>query len=253
MAERDAFGREIDEDPLAGLGWSTSRTPDPPTMHAAVREPVAEPEPPVMAPPPPQRSSAPPTVRYRGRRRGRGFIALLVLLSIGVAAAGGIFSLGQMAGDAVDDLQGAIREAVPTAVAPPPTGNEAGSLLRTRDLKAALAKLPPGDIVLLRVAPERIDAQIADGDQMQIVQVRADGGVTTVTSPAGNPGRAVKVDPAAPARIVRTAARRAGRDPDDVAYLVLTRFGPRAEWQLFFGDGLHFSASAGGKKVRRIG
>ena len=58
---------------------------------------------------------------------------------------------------------------------------------------------------------------------------------------------------AAPARIVRTAARRAGRDPAAVSYLVLARFGDKAEWQLFFTDGLHYSASANGKKVRRVG
>jgi hypothetical protein len=63
----------------------------------------------------------------------------------------------------------------------------------------------------------------------------------------------VRVDPAAPARIVRTAARRSGRAPETVSYLVLMRIGGAAEWQLFFGDGLHYSASANGKRVRRVG
>ena len=58
---------------------------------------------------------------------------------------------------------------------------------------------------------------------------------------------------AAPGRIVRTASRRAKRDPSGVSYLVLANFGDKAEWQLFFDDGLHFSASANGKKVRRVG
>ncbi len=247
MSERDAFGREIGEDPLAELGWQTSRQPDPPVAHSPAPEAIT----PASEPP---SFSAPPMPRYqRKRRRGLGFLFLIILLSIVTAVAGGIFSLVQVTSDAVDGIEGAIREAVPTAVAPAPEGTEQGSLLRTRDLRAALAKLPSGDILLIRVAPARIDAQIADGRQMKIVQVRADGGVTTVTSPVSNPGRPVRVDPAAPARIVRTAARRAGRDPSDVSYLVLTRFGPRAEWQLFFGDGLHFSASASGRKVRRIG
>ena len=34
---------------------------------------------------------------------------------------------------------------------------------------------------------------------------------------------------------------------------MLARFGDKAEWQLFFDDGLHYSASANGKKVRRVG
>jgi hypothetical protein len=137
--------------------------------------------------------------------------------------------------------------------APPPEADEPGSLLRAKELRAALAKLPRGDVKLLRVAPERIDAQVAGGGQMKLVQVRADGGVTTVTTPASIPGEPVRVNPAAPARIVRTATRRAGRDAGDVAYLVLARFGPRAQWQLFFDDGLHFSASASGRNVRRVG
>lgn len=243
MAERDAFGREIGEDPLAGLGWSTSRQPDPPVAHT----PVAE------APPQPQQFTPPPmSPTPRRRRRAGGFVSLIFLASLAVVGAGAFFTLNE-AEDAIDGIKGAIREAVPTAVAPPQEGTAEGSLLRTRDLRAALAKLPAGDVLLLRVAPERIDAQIADGNEMKIVQVRADGGVTTVTAPVGSPGRPVKVDPAAPARIVRTATRRANRDPSDVSYLVLTRFGPRAEWQLFFTDGLHFSASASGKKVRRVG
>jgi hypothetical protein len=249
MGERDAFGREIGEDSLSELGWSTARQPDPPVAHTPAPEAITP-------APQPQQFSAPPMPRYQGRRRrGGSIVALIFLMSIAVAGAGAFFTFSQ-AGDAIDGLEGAIREAIPTVVAPTPAGGgeeAGGSLLRTRDFKAALAKLPSGDIMLLRVAPDRIDAQIADGGQMKIVQVRADGGVTTVTAPVGNPGRPVKVDPAAPARIVRTAARRAGRDPSDVSYLVLTRFGPRAEWQLFFGDGLHFSASASGKKVRRIG
>jgi hypothetical protein len=254
MPERDAFGREIGGDPLADLGWSTSGTPAPPTPEAIT--PVAQPRPPVMATPPQQQQfHAPPQPRYQGRRRrGPGaFIFIVVLISVAVALAGGLFSFGQIAGDAVDGLEGAIRDAVPTVTAAPPQGNEAGSLLRAKDLKAALAKLPPGDIHMIRVAPERIDVQISDGGKMQLVQVRADGGVTTVTTPAPSVGDPVKVNSAAPARIVRTASRRAGRDPADVSYLVLARFGTKSEWQLFFSDGLHFSASANGKKVRRVG
>jgi hypothetical protein len=49
--------------------------------------------------------------------------------------------------------------------------------------------------------------------------------------------------------MVRTAARRAGRSPSRVSYLVLLG----NEWQLFFDDGLHYSASANGRKVKRVG
>jgi hypothetical protein len=244
MPERDAFGREIGEDPLADLGWSTSRTPDPPTATPPAPEAIT---------PPPQQFSAPPMPRYqRKRRRGLGFMVTIILLSILVAMAGGIFSVIQVTGDAVDGLEGAIRNAVPTTVATP-KGTESGSLLRAKDLKAALAKLPAGEIRLLRVAPERIDAQVTSGGKTQLVQVTAGGDVSTVTTPTSIPGNAVKVNSAAPARIVRTATRRAKRDAADVSYLVLARFGDQAEWQLFFADGLHYSASADGRKVRRVG
>ena len=250
MGERDAFGREIGEDPLAELGWQTTRTPDPTPAPA----PAASAEPQFSAQPQPQQFSTPPMVRYRRKRRGGlGFFVLIVLLSIAVAVAGGIFSLVQVTGDAVDGLEGAIRNAVPTAVAPTPVGTESGSLLRSKDLKAALAKLPPGEIRLIRVAPDRIDAQVTSNGRTQLVQVTAGGDVRTVTTPTSIPGDAVKVNSAAPARIVRTAARRSGRDPSSVSYLVLASFGDKAEWQLFFDDGLHYSASANGKKVRRVG
>jgi hypothetical protein len=249
MGERDAFGREIGEDPLAQLGWETTRTPDPTPAPA----PAASPEPQFSAPQ--QQFSAPPLPRYQGRRRrrGLGLFVLILMLSIVTAVAGGIFSLVQVTGDAVDGLEGAIRDAVPTAVAPTPAGTESGSLLRAKDLKAALAKLPPGEIRLIRVAPDRIDAQVTSGGKTQLVQVTAHGGVSTVTTPTSIPGDPVKVNSAAPARIVRTASRRSRRDPSSVNYLVLSRFGDKAEWQLFFDDGLHYSASANGKKVRRVG
>ena len=59
----------------------------------------------------------------------------------------------------------------------------------------------------------------------------------------------LRVDAAAPNRIVRTAAKRSGRSPERVSYLVLLG----NQWQLFFDDGLHYSASANGRKVKRIG
>ena len=136
-------------------------------------------------------------VRVRGRRPRR-FAALIVVLAIVVIVAGSAASLIRIGTDAVDDLEGAIRDAVPTAVPPAPVGVQSGSLLRPAELKAALAKLPAGEIELLRVAPERIDAQVVVDGQMHIVQVRSDGGVSNVTTPATGRGEAVKVNSAAP-------------------------------------------------------
>ena len=70
-------------------------------------------------------------------------MVMIILLSIVTAVAGGFFSLVQVTSDAVDGLQGAIREVVPTAVAPTPVGSESGSLLRTKEFKAALSRSRP--------------------------------------------------------------------------------------------------------------
>jgi hypothetical protein len=236
MGERDAFGREKGEDPLAGLGWGTS-TPAPDAPPAPVRATPSAP-------------ATPPRLR---RRRPRGFVRLIVFLAVIVVVAATASSVLDRGRDAIDDLESAIRGAVPTVAPPPPAGLEGTSLLRPAALRAALAKLPAGRIEMLRVAPERIDAQVSADGRMELVQVTADGRVTTVSTPAASRGEFVKVDAAAPSRIVRVAARRSGRDPASVSYLVLMRLAGKSEWQLFFADGLHFSASASGKRVRRVG
>ena len=84
---------------------------------------------------------------------------------------------------------------------------------------------------------------------MHVVQVRADGTVSDVATPVGGGVKRLRVNTSAPNRIVRRAAKRAGRGPERVSYLVLLG----NEWQLFFDDGLHYSASANGRKVKRVG
>jgi hypothetical protein len=55
-------------------------------------------------------------------------------------------------------------------------------------------------------------------------------------------------------RIASTPAKRAGRRPSDIDYLVLIHLLGKDEWQLYFkGDALHYAASANGKKVHKVG
>jgi len=263
MGERDAFGREKSENTLADMGWSSGSSPQ------ISAEPVPAVERPATPPSAMEagaattvtdafRSSGLPRVQRRRVRPGR-FIGLVIVLAIagaGFLAVGSVVETGR---EALDDFQGAVRDATvnvaPTPAAPPPTGVEGGSLLRPAALKAALDKMPAGSIVSLRVAPERIDAQVIVDGQMHVVQVTSSGEVSDVGTPASVPELAkLRVDAAAPSRIARTAARRAGRDPSAVDYLVLMNLGGKREWQLFFkDDGLHYSASANGRKVRRVG
>jgi hypothetical protein len=255
MSERDAFGREKGEDSLAEMGWSWSTdkpaaTPVTPPTPAAVAADPAKPAPTVSAgpnwtPPPPA------TVRLRRRRRRRGIIVPLVLIGIVALAIGGATTALQAGSGAIDDFQDAIRDATASVVPPAetPVGVESGSLLRAADLKSALAKLPSRQITSLRVAPERIDAQVIVKGKMHVVQVRSDGTVSDVATPVRGSVKRLRVNAAAPSRIVRTAAKRSGRAPARISYLVLVE----NEWQLFFDDGLHYSASANGRKVKRIG
>ena len=102
------------------------------------------------------------------------------------------------------------------------------------------------------MAPDRIDATVIAGGRRHAVRVTAGGRVFDIQTPGDTRGATVRVNAAAPARIVRTATRRAGRRPGSVSYLVLMNVGGRSEWQLFFDDGLHYSASASGRTVRRV-
>jgi hypothetical protein len=189
-------------------------------------------------------------VRLRRRRRARGVIVPLVVIGIVALAIGGATTALQAGSGALNDFETAVRDATASAVpAEAPVGVESGSLLRPAALTSALAKLPSRQIQSLRVAPERIDAQVFVKGKMHVVQVRADGTVSDVATPVGGSVKRLTVNVSAPNRIVRTAAKRAGRSPASVSYLVLLG----NEWQLFFDDGLHYSASANGRKVKRIG
>jgi hypothetical protein len=174
----------------------------------------------------------------------------LVLIGIVALAAGGATTALQAGSGAINDFQSAVRDATASAVpAEAPVGVERGSLLRPAALRTALAKLPSRQIQTLRIAPERIDAQVYVKGKMHVVQIRADGTVSDVATPVGGSVKRLRVDAGAPNRIVRTAVKRAGRSPARVSYVVL--LGSR--WQLFFDDGLRYSASANGRKVKRIG
>ena len=124
----------------------------------------------------------PEMIRLRRQRKRRGIIVPLVLMGIIALAIGGAttaFMAGNSGLDAFDDLQSAVQDAtasvVPPVPAETPTGVESGSLLRPAALAAAIKKLPSKKILSLRVAPERIDAQVLVDGKMHVVQVRSDG------------------------------------------------------------------------------
>jgi hypothetical protein len=159
-----------------------------------------------------------------------------------IAATGG--SLVRAGKDAIDKGQNAIRGAIPSTTAPAASG----SLLRPAALRKALRQLPKGQIKSLRLTAGEIDAQVVRHGKMSLVRVTAAGEATAVKTPVTIPGKAVHVDPAVPARIVRAAHRRLA----DVDYLVLTGLTGKATWQAHFKDGTSYSATAAGRKVRKL-
>lgn len=243
MADYDAFGRKVGDDPLEQTGTGASAVP------AA----------------PPDAPARPPSRRFPVVIAA----ALVVgLASIGVAismlAVTGEDSVTQTtaAGEAPPVLQAEAEgtaETPPGAVSSPAAAERAsGSLLTRPVLQRAITALRSSELgrpMSLRVAESRVDAALIDArGKLSVVQVGPDGEprVITTTSAgqrAGIPWSAV--DPGAPQKLVRAAAEREKRTAADVDYLVLM---PLAEptWGLFFKDGTHYQGDTAGKITRRV-
>jgi hypothetical protein len=264
MSDRDAFGREKGEDSLANMGWNSSVAPTP--QAAATPTPTATPAPaqptfaagdlPPDGPAPAWTPGPRQTYVRRRRRRVGGFIIPLFIIGIFAVGIGGFISVFNAGSDALDSITSSIDTATngtTTTTTTTTKPSDGTSLMAPAALKRALAKLPDGDIELLRLAPDRINANVIVNGKMHVVQVTAGGETSDITTPATGRGEPVKVNSAAPQRIVRTAARRAGKRPGDVSYLVLIHIIGKDEWQLYFDDGTHYAASANGKKVHKVG
>jgi hypothetical protein len=250
MGERDAFGREVGEDSLADLGWKTPQSAAKPSVSSPfdAGEAWSVQRQPAGRPPRPPR---PP--RARRRRRG-GFSTLIFVVALLVifgASAGSLLTLG---GEVVDRGEKALRDAIPTA---PPASGEAtpeavslgdGSLLEPANLRKALARLPDGRVTVLTVRQDGLDGTVNADGRTTVVHMTADGQLTTVKAPVAVPGKSVRLNPAVPARIVRTVTRRTGLDPGEISQLILAN----GRWTLQFPDGQQFTANAKGTKVRRI-
>ena len=272
MPKFDAFGREIGEDPLAA--WRAEEAAqreavpaEEPTARVAVPadEPVvaaAPAEPPRPAAPPERpRESPQPVVRIEmpgQRRRPRvvsRLVLLLVVLGLGASL---VANAGRELEDAIPD---AIRGVPPVeAEGPPPTGLQSGSLVRPAELRRAFAKLREtnlGRAYTLRLAPERIDAQLINsGGVMSSVQLRHDGSLDEFTRSAGSGHLATipwaELNAAAPARLARRAAARLRQPVTRLNYLVATLFDGRVIWGAYFKGGEIFQGNRRGRLTRRV-
>jgi hypothetical protein len=243
VPEHDAFGREIGDDPLAALRGATEpevRPAEPPEPVARPAEP--EPERPVVV-------AAPRRVRPR-----RGFVALLVLISLVVAGGAAVPALISV-GERIDELV----PGPPGAAANPPTGLDGASLIRRGNLERALATLREADLgrlTSLRVAADRIDAAlVTGGEKLRSAQVSFDGELLRFGTSAGSFGDGPtigygRIDTAAPERLVRRGARRAPRaSRRNIDYLVLSP-GPPATWGAYFKSGTIVMGDQRGRPTR---
>ena len=236
MPEYDAFGREIGEDSLASFreaGEAPARErEEPPTVRA--------PEPTEAAPPPPE-FVAPARAR---RRPARGGIVLaLVIVSTVIVGMVALVAVGLFgASKAVVDQIGDLTPPQLGADGPEPVGLGEGSLLRRASFERAIGTLRDagGRADSLRVAPARIDTQLVSGERARIVQVQPGGELREITAVSGagastTPLNWNRIDPRAPERLTRAAARRLRIAPRQIDYLVLSA--DPVQWGAYFKNG----------------
>ena len=257
MPKYDAFGREIGEDTLSGLGSGAPDRPAPEAEAARIEpgSPLREPEPARSTPPvqpqpqphaftagpaQPQPQSPPPRQPFVSipmrpprprRRRGAGFVLLFVLfLFVAPLLIGGFVAFNAVDGatqSVRDGLESTIKAipATPEAPAVAPKGVGGRSLVRRDHFAAALAKLSGSELRLthLRLAPERIDAQLLTrGGALRSVQVKPGGESEQLGPDSGSRLRQREHDPvlaprpgrpSAPGSPRRAQAPRPGLDP----------------------------------------
>jgi hypothetical protein len=90
------------------------------------------------------------------------------------------------------------------------------------------------------------------------VQLRSDGKLSDFGTSGPGFGHLdtiafARVQPAAPARLVRGAAERLHRPASQVDYVVLLQLGTALTWSVFMRDGKHFLADAGGRITGGVG
>jgi hypothetical protein len=262
VPEYDAFGREIGEDTLAGLGGTDATVRPTP---APTAEPTPEPAVGGSETPPPEAPMQRITVR---RSRGLGcIVGLLILVAVIAGPAIAIFSLVDEAGDAFDDVTGAIDSLpeapdVPEAPAPAPVGIEGQSMIAKRNLAGTLAQLRADgvkSVVRLTVRPNRIETEAIKGRRERDVQFTFDGAVHRGDASRVNPALGsiplADVDAAAAARLVRNSAKRFRVRERGINYLVAssdTFTGTGHRWVAYFKNQIYVEGDERGRVIRRI-
>ena len=283
MPEYDAFGREIGEDTLAGLG-GTSGSQGAEQASFGVAEPEA-PAPPPEPPRPAERPAQPepqaqpqqfqsfqlpptgaPVVQVRRRSSLGCLVGLLILIG---AVALPVFALVGFVGDAEDTIDGItdVFDAAPEPVVPEPPGGPVkmpsglggDSLVAPGNFATALGRLKKagmGRIEFIRLAPDRLDAQMIKRSRERSAQVDFQGELTRGTTTQSAKLETIAfsaIDRAAPARLVRGSVARFHVREKGINYLVLSAapFGGH-RWIAYFKNGTYVEGDRHGRVVRRI-
>jgi hypothetical protein len=286
----DAFGREIGESTLSGLGSGAAAGPTPEVAPAPERtegSPLREAPDPLTPPPPaqppptftaapaqpqpqqpaPQRPYVSIPMRPPGRRRSRrgvGVVILFVVIIIVAPLVGGAIAVFNTVDNATDVVRGGIKEglrAIPTATVqgPAPKGVTGRSLVRRANFSAALRKLSSSELRLthLRLAPERIDAQLLTrGGSLRSMQVQP-GGAVTQLGPDSGPGfdsastiSFSKLNAGAPQRLARQGAAKLHVPVSTLQYAVPTLFSGKVTWVAYFEHARYVLGDARGRWQR---
>jgi hypothetical protein len=283
VPDYDAFGREIGENTLSGLGGDAppvqpqpASRPEPvPAAADAWPEttlPRTEPEP---APEParvtfsvPER--LPVTVMPGARRRRAGGLGCLVALLVGGAVVAGpiiaIVSIVGSASDVIDDVKEAIDpetldlpEVTPPDATPPATGITGRSLIAKDNFAAGLREVEQAGfsrVSRIDLRPERLMVEVVKGGKRRSLEISAEGGV--VRGPATPANRATgsialsALDPAAPARLVRGAARRYPVKQKGINYLLTSPEAGGHRWRAYFKNEVYVEGDAKGRVIRRF-
>jgi hypothetical protein len=207
-------------------------------------------------------SGTTPTIRVR-RGAGRGcliaFVVLIAVVGSLIAAVVGLVSSVDIKGG---DSSGPTK-IIPDAVKPKPApkGLGAGSLVRRDTFGAALKQIRTnggGRLTHLRLAPERIDAQLlTPAGRLRSVQVKP-GGKLERFGPDSGAGfdqtstiPFARLNPAAPQRLARAGAERIGVPVRTLQYLVPSSFGGTITWAAYFTRGRYVIGDASGRFQRK--
>ena len=197
----------------------------------------------------------------RRRRSGVGcLVGLVILAAIIAIPVFAVVSVVDDASDTIDKVTGTIDDfgQQPAEPGKPPAGIAGRSMVAPANFAKAVQRLERsgmGQITLLRLAPERLDVQVAKGGRERSAQITYAGRFTrgpAVGGSSATPLAYADIEPGAPARLVR-GSRRFGVRPRGINYLVLMDLpGIGKRWVAYFKNGVYVQGDQSGRGARKI-